>query len=268
MLEDDHYIPNRRNAHIDTSAFEAYVRAQFARPRSKVGEALEAVYNHTFSALSAAPREPDDSDLICRYLSPTKFLRFLHTRRVNFPMATQFDDHWECVVPQDYDHAVLKVLSEFDESGDAWRSLVKREAACWNVSCWTQLLEHFDDHLLWSAYAGGAQGVGITVRYGVLKDSLLTSVKQHADNGVLHSGHVNYESLSLLPFNKHHIFRNEKEVRFAFRTECSSPQAISIDDIFDSFGIRISPAATAEHCDMMRSLWLSFGGADRVQWPH
>ena len=121
--------------------------------------------------------------------------------------------------------------------------------------------------LMWSAYAGGPQGVGVTVRYGVLKGSLAKSVGQLAADGVLHSGSVSYETLSLLPFNKHHMFKNEREVRFAFGTKCSSAHSVSVDDVFDSFGVRISPAATIEHRNMVSRLWLSFGGVDRVQWP-
>jgi len=268
MREDDHYIPNPHNAHIDTSDFESYVRSQLTEAKHGSEEALEAVYNHAFSTLSAMPKEPDDGQLICRYLSPAKFLQFIHTRCVVFPAATQFSDHWECRVPEDYENAVLMVLSEFGMPGDAWSSLVKRKAACWSVSCWTQLDSHEDDHLLWSAYAGGPQGVGITVPYGVLKDSLTKSVMQLADGKRLHCGHVNYETFSLLPFNKHRIFRNEKEVRFAFRTNRSSLHSVSVADVFSSFGIRISPASSADHRDMMRRLWVSFGGADRVVWPH
>jgi hypothetical protein len=120
---------------------------------------------------------------------------------------------------------------------------------------------------MWNSYAGGPQGVGITVRYGVLKDSLAKSVRALAADGVLHSGSVNYEALSLMPFNKHYMFRHEREVRFAFGTKCSRAHSVSVDDIFDSFGIRLSPAATVEHRDLMSRLWLSFGGVDRVQWP-
>jgi len=267
MLEDDHYIPNSKNAHIDTSAFELDVRTQLSGDECRVDEALESVYNLAFSKLSAAPQELDGGRLICRYLSPTKFLQFLHSQRINFPAATQFSDHWECRVPEDYEVAVLKVLHELGISAEGWCSLVKRKAACWSVSCWTQLDHYFDDHLMWNSYAGGSQGVGITVRYGVLKDSLAKSVRQLAADGMLHSGSVNYEALSLLPFNKHYMFRNEKEVRFAFETKYSSAHSVSVDDIFGSFGVRISPAATVEHHDMMRRLWLRFGGVDRVQWP-
>src|SRR5688572_13973977 len=110
MLEDDHYIPNSKNAHIDTSAFELHVRTQLSGGECGVDEALESVYNLAFSKLSAAPKELDDGKLICRYLSPTKFLQFLHTRRINFPAATQFSDHWECRVPKDYEVVVLLVL--------------------------------------------------------------------------------------------------------------------------------------------------------------
>jgi hypothetical protein len=63
------------------------------------------------------------------------------------------------------------------------------------------------------------------------------------------------------------MFRNEKEVRFAFRAFQPGAQSVSIDEIFGCFGARIAPAATLEHYDMIRRLWLRYGGEDRVQWP-
>jgi hypothetical protein len=265
MLEDHHYIPNSRNAHIDTSAFERRVREELSGRRGE--DALEFIYNLAFSKLSVTPNEPDEDQLVCRYLSPAKFLQFAHTRRVYFPAATQFSDPWECRVPQDYEVSILRVLYELNISAEAWSGLVKRKAACWSVSCWTQLDDPCDDHLMWDSYAGGPQGVGITVRYGVLKESLAESVKPLAADGVLHSGRVNYRALSFMPFNKHYMFRNEREVRFAFGAIYSGARCVSIDDIFGAFGVRISPAATVGHRDMVRRLWLSFGGVDRVQWP-
>jgi len=267
MIEDDHYIVNTRNAHIDTSAFQREVREGLTDHKCEIKEALESIYDIAFSRISIVPQEPDDSQLICRYLSPTKFIQFLHTRSINFPMATQFPDHWECRVPEDYETAVLRILFDLNMSADGWSSLVRRKAEEWNISCWTQLDNYFDDHLMWDCYAGGPQGVGITVRYGVLKGSLTNSVKHLDVDGVLHCGSVNYESLSLLPFNKHHMFRNEREVRFAFRALQLGAHSVSINDVFGSFGIRISPAATVEHHDAMRCLWLKYGGVDRVQWP-
>lgn len=266
-MEDDHYIANSRNAHIDTSAFEAAVRGQLAGSNSGDDEALDSIYNLAFSRTNFAPTEPAEDQLVCRYLSPEKFLQFLHTRRINFPMATQFLDPWECRVPEDYEIAVLRVLGELDISANDWSNLVRRKAASWNVSCWTQLEDYFDDHLMWNAYAGGSQGIGITVRYGVLKDSLARSVAQLDMDGTLRSGKVNYETLSLLPFNKHYMFRNEKEVRFAFQGFQPGAQSVSVDDIFNTFGVRISPAATCEHHDMIKRLWLRYGGEDRIQWP-
>jgi hypothetical protein len=266
MLEDDHYIANARNAHIDTSDFEQRVRRRLSGSCGGE-ETLEAIYDFAFATASAAPQEPDADELICRYLSPTKLLLFLHTRSITFPVATQFCDHWECRLPEDYEVVVLRILHELGMSANRWSSLVKRKAARWNVSCWTQLDEYFDDHLMWDSYAGGPQGVGITVRYGILKESLARSVGELAVDGVLHSGRVNYETLSLLPFNKHRIFRNEREVRFAFTTQHSSVHSVSVDDIFRCFGVRISPAANVEHRDIMRHVWLSYGGVDRVQWP-
>lgn len=182
-------------------------------------------------------------------------------------MATQFSDPWERRVPEDYEIAVLRVLEKLEISANSWSSLVRRKAAGWNISCWTQLDDYFDDHLMWNSYAGGSQGVGITVRYGVLKGSLARSSARLDLDGVLYGGTVNYGALSLLPFNKHYMFRNEKEVRFAFRAVQPGAQSVSVDDIFGSFGVRISPAATHEYCDTIRRLWLAYGGEDRVQWP-
>lgn len=267
MLEDDHYIPNASNAHIDTSAFELKVRQRLSGQACVAEIALESIYDLAFSTTGIAPKEPDEHQLMCRYLSPAKFLRFLHTRLIDFPMAIQFTDSRECCVPHDYEVAVRRVLNDLGMSANNWSDLVRRKAANWNVSCWTQLDDYFDDHLMWDSYAGGSQGIGITARYGVLKCSLANSVKGLNVDGVLHSGSVNYETLSLLPFNKHYMFRNEKEVRFAFRGRQIGVQSVSVCDIFDSFGIRISPEAASEHRDAMRCLWLKYGGADRVQWP-
>ncbi|MBN2653919.1 MAG: hypothetical protein JXR79_02245 [Nitrospirae bacterium] len=267
MIEDDHYIVNTRNAHIDTLVFEREVHYCLTGFKVGIEEALECIYKIAFLNTSKPPQEPNDNQLICRYLSPIKFIQLLHTRSVNFPMATQFSDHWECRVPEDYQTAVLKELRQHNISADVWSSLVRRKAGEWNISCWTQLDEYFDDHLMWDCYAGGSQGVGITVRYGVLKGSLANSVKNLSADGTLCCGSVNYETLSILPFNKHYMFRNEKEIRFAFRPIKIGIHSVSINDIFHEFGIRISPSADVYHHDAMRRLWLKYGGVDRVQWP-
>ncbi len=268
MIDDDHYVANPRNAHIHTSGFEHDVRALLSQSDRQAEEILEAIYNLALSRTNVAPEEPPENQLICRYLSPIKFLQFLDTRRINFPMATQFSDHWECRIPEDYENAVLCVLNDFDMTGDDWERLVRLKASGWNISCWTQLDDYFDDHLMWNAYAGGPMGIGITVRYGILKRRLAISAEQLDRDGRLRSGRVNYEALRLLPFTKHYIFRNEREVRFAFRAFQPDPTSASVDDIFTEFGIRISPAATPEHHEMIRSLWRRYGGQDRrVQWP-
>lgn len=115
--------------------------------------------------------------LICRYLSPAKFIQFLDTREIAFPTANQFSDKWECVVPEDYNNAVLRIFHELNRSGFIWANYVREKASTWNVSCWTELDNYFDDHLMWSSYAEGNHGIGITIRYGQLKDHLISSVK-------------------------------------------------------------------------------------------
>jgi hypothetical protein len=120
---------------------------------------------------------------------------------------------------------------------------------------------------MWEAYAGGSDGIGITIRYGQLKSYLMKPVLEIAQDGQLQCGRVNYESISLLPFNKHYMFRNEKEVRFAFRSRESKMELISVEEIFDLFGVRISPDAEPRHAEMIRRMWLSYGGKDRIQHP-
>jgi hypothetical protein len=120
---------------------------------------------------------------------------------------------------------------------------------------------------MWDLYADGPQGVGVTVRYGPLREQLARAAKQLNVDEHLQSGLVNYETLSILPFNKYYMFRNEKEVRFAFRGFQPGATSISIDEIFNLFGVRVSPAATEHHHDMVRRLWLRYGGEDRTQWP-
>jgi hypothetical protein len=267
VCDDDHYIANEANKHVDTSAFEESLEEVISGLDLDRKNLLETIYFRTLSATNIPPVEPSDDQLICRYLTLDKFLRFIHTRRISFPTANQFSDPWECRIAHDYETAIYRVLNKRDISTDEWTKLVNLKAADWNVSCWTKLDHHFDDHLLWHAYAEGPIGVGITVRYGTLRKCLSESSTKLARDKEFFSGLVNYETPTLLPFNKHPIYRNEREVRFAFRAFQPGLATASVDEIFQSFGIRISPAATVDHHDTIRRLWLQYGGEDRVQWP-
>ncbi len=270
-MDDDHYIPNIKNAHINTSEFEKEILDEVAKNSEIKDEALvELIYDKVFSKSAVVPVEPEDDALICRYLTPTKFIKFLHTRQIAFPIATQFDDKWECVIPEDYDLAVLRIFAKLNRSGTIWEKYVKSKASSWNISCWTELDTYFDDHLMWTVYAGGNDGIGITIRYGQLKKHLLNSAKEITQEGQLHCGRVNYktETISLLSFNKHNIFRKEEEIRFAFQSCEPKMELISVDEIFHLFGVRISPAAEPNHAEMIRRMWLKYGGVDhRIQCP-
>lgn len=111
MLEDDHYIANLRNAHIDTSAFERELldRLSILQDAGE-NEIYESVYDCAFLRINVPPKEPCNDHLVCRYLTLEKFLRFLDSHLVDFPAATKFPDRWECSVPEDYNNAILRVL--------------------------------------------------------------------------------------------------------------------------------------------------------------
>lgn len=267
MGDDSHYIPNSRNAHIDTSSFESELLGRFRESDRDSSFTLESIYNHVLSITNIKPTEPTDDQLVCRYLPLNRFLHFLHTREIFFPQATQLADHWECRIPEDYENATLKVLAELDVPAKEWSDFVQIKKAEWNVSCWTAISEHFDNYLLWHAYAGGADGVGITVRYGVLKHIVAEAAETLDLNGLLYSGYVSYGKIGLLPFCKHPIFRDEKEVRLAFRGFQVGPMSVSIEEVFNSFRVRISSAASHAHYEMIHGLWSRYDGRGEIEWP-
>ena len=133
------------------------------------------------------------------------------------------------------------------------------------VSSWTELTDHHDDHLLWHRYAGGPSGVGITIRYGYLND-LLVRESARRDLTDFTSGRVAYGSpFRIPPFSKRRMFRNEKEVRFACRSELLAEARVSITKLRDQLGLRFSPDAPQYHVDAVRESWVKWGGDDRYQ---
>jgi hypothetical protein len=69
MVEDDHYIVNSRNAHIDTSAFEMALLERLSSGNGGVEETLECIYDFAFSRTNITPKEPADHQLICLQVS-------------------------------------------------------------------------------------------------------------------------------------------------------------------------------------------------------
>ena len=122
-------------------------------------------------------------------------------------------------------------------------------------------------YLVWHKYADGQAGVGITIRYGQLKEHLQRHVDQILKDDSLISGKVGYGSpFRTLPFNKRPMFRNEKEVRFAFmRHPYLDSHAVDVGDIFKNFGLRFSPDVPEHHFEAAMSLWIRCGGQDRFQ---
>lgn len=263
---DNHSIPDTDNAWPDTSRLENELRGI---PHKNENSFLEQAYRLVFDKLNEVPKEPDEDDLLCRYLSPEKFLNFCCSKTLYLSRASDFSDPWECNLPEARSIAVQRILNERNYSFDAWTSFVKRKAACWVVSCWTGIAQPYDDHLLWSCYAGSTQGVGITVRYGVLK-KILSKFAKRRDLS-LASGLVNYDKhpTVLLPFCKDRLFRNEREVRFAFTAPRPQRVSVSPEHIFNSFGLRICRQAPEDHYVMVRDLWEKYGGnSDNVHCTH
>lgn len=267
-MRDDHYIPNPKNAHIDTSEIErAYIKRMksegyenYTEGEPKLGEthplerrrwAHEWLRQQMFYELQQDPAQPDEYAVVARLLSPEKFLWFCNDWAIHFSSPSAFDDYREGTLPEDLDAAAYRILNGVGVPGDGFDEVVRTEMNTYSVSCWTHIDEHHDDHLLWHKYAGGETGVGITVRYGLLRECLGFDLDREA-------GLVDYTGAFVRPlFSKRPIFRNEKEVRFVKPTR---ELAVSIRAIRDEIRLRFSPDAPNHHKEAVERIWQSVGG--------
>lgn len=270
-IDDDHYVHDPNNARIDLAWFEKEL-GRIAESRSTDEpdkEVLQKLCDHAILRINKEPAEPDDDQLICRYLTPLKYLWFISSKVLRFTNAGRVEDLHECSLPSDYDIAVSKVLHKYNLPANQWYNQLRKKKEKWLISCWTALDKYHDDYLIWYRYAGGPTGIGITIRYDKLKEHLRQHVDQIEQNHSLISGKVSYESpFRTLPFNKRAMFRNEKEVRFAFRQlSFLHGQDVDVGDIFQYFELRFSPDAPEHHSDAVRSFWRRCGGQDRFQSP-
>lgn len=268
-MVDDHYIADANNAHIDTSEFESELHELFGTPIGRdlsYAEFCPKIHDLIEAKVSISPNEPSDNQLICRYLSPTKFLWFISEIEIFFGMASNFDDARDSAIPEDYNRCVQYFLMKKNVTSSAWDEHVRRMQSRWLVSCWTEITNHHDDHLLWHKYAGGDYGVGITMRYGILRDLFRRALGDDPNTEGLFAGYVSYEQpLKIAPFNKRRIFRNEKEIRFVSRTDILDNKRIGIADLKSEIGLRLSPETSNYHHDAIRDIWLRLGGGDRIQ---
>lgn len=269
---DDHYIPDANNAHLDLSDFSAELNSFVAQNHVQgIDESIIVgqIYSKVLHRLCKEIAEPDDDDLVCRYLTVQKFLWFCVLKSLHFSNPTDFDDPKECQIAEDYDAAVYLVLAKNSISSSQWESCSIAKAQEWLVSCWTKLDDSYDNNLLWHKYAGGPNGVAITVRYGDLKTLLKNKFVTQARGDRLFCGFVDYGTRNCFPpFSKRRIFRNEKEVRFAFRhSQCLSGDQVDISDCTSIFGVRFALDAAPYHVDAAKTLWLKCGWPDRIVCP-
>jgi len=272
LPDDDHYIPNPHNAHLDMQEFEIELRSIAAESRQigrSEAEIIERFYFAALSRLTGLPSEPGDDELICRFLTPKKLLWFVSSKNIRFCSAQEFDDPKECSLPEDYENSIARVLHELDLSPREWENQKWQNGQVWLMSCWTALGSHHDDSLIWHKYAEGPEGVGITIRYGELRDFLKTGIDKIDADEQMRSGRVSYDfPLRTLPFSKRRMYRSENEVRFSFRHFQQARDAfMDVSEIFDRFGLRFSPDAPDHHRQAVKHLWLNCGGPERFQEP-
>lgn len=262
----DHYLPNKDNAHIDTSKFESEINTLYkSLTNDNVNENShwDNTYKLILNRISSELTEPHNDELICRYFTPAKFIWFANKNLVYFSSATNFEDKQDSEIPLDYKHSVQKILLQKDILPIFWDEHLDRMRAHWLISCWTSLDNHYDDYLLWHRYAESNLGVGVVTTYGELKSALDESCTNNTDVNTFKSGYVNYSnSLHLPPFNKRNIFRNEKEVRFVCNTDLLASHSVDISSLKSKLSLRFSPDAPLEHIESIMNIWTTMGGSD------
>lgn len=265
------YVPGT-NAHIDTSSFSAELEhlSEGATGRDLDDMEFERnAYDAVERILSDPPDPVPPDTVVCRFLSTEKFLWFLNAKSVFFGRVEGFDDSWDCAVPDDYANAISRFYSMKSQPSDEWEHYADGMRYQWLISCWTAISSNVDDYLLWYRYAGGPDGVGITVPYGILDREIRKGLPPFLDDGSTEesilSGYVDYgERLRVLPFNKRRMFKNESEVRFVVRTEWNRSLQVSVGSIFNEFGLRLSPDAPIHHRSAIEEVWFKYGGSSDI----
>lgn len=283
----DQYIPDGNNAHIDTRSFVEDLKERILSELSwgvtdniadfrfsRRGEIYQYVYDRALSISNSAPDQPSDDADVCRFLSAEKFLWLIEQKSILFSSPRAFDDNLDCALHDDFNDAILQCLPELLKQFsivmapeiiyDEWISFERRRRDDWLISCWTNLKNHKDDKLIWYKYANGPLGVGITAKYGELRDALQDPVRVFTRNETLTAGSVNYDPRvnKFLPFNKRNGFRSEQEVRFAIHAfEYDKPVQVGLSDrFFELFNLRISEDSPQHHKAALHSVWINAGG--------
>ena len=148
-IDDDHYIPDCHNAHLNLDWFEERLGeiAQSRFPDESDDKVLQQFCDTTIRCINNEPEEPSDDQLICRYLTPLKYLWFVSSKTLRFTNAARFEDPRECFPPDDYDNAVNTVLRKYNLSYNQWQNQLRKIKEKWLVSCWTTIDEYHDDYL-------------------------------------------------------------------------------------------------------------------------
>ena len=122
-IGDDHYVPDAHNAHVDTREFESRLEEL---TQGLTGRELDhaelwpRIHALAMNRLAGRIEQPASETLICRYLSPTKFLWFLPQLDLYFGSARAFEDKTDCGIPTDYNHCVQRFFLERDVIPIAW----------------------------------------------------------------------------------------------------------------------------------------------------
>lgn len=286
-MSDNHYVPNPNNAHIDTEAFEEELDKR-VREGIGVGEVdtisafrdtkrnsiYGIIYDCALSYSNGMPEQLSDDALVCRFLSPEKFLWLIDQKCIPFSSPRRFDDDRDCAIHEDLNAAILQKLTghlkenlceaDHDTNCVEWASFERSRRDDWLISCWNNLSEHKDDKLIWFKYTNGPIGAAITARYGKLRDALIDRVSNYDRDGKVTFGSVNYDPRinKLPPFNKRRGFSGEKEVRFVLRDSQFRRFVVAdlSDVFFELFNLRYSEDAPRHHKSALEKMWIEAGG--------
>ncbi|XZL75290.1 hypothetical protein ACSXA3_08100 [Clostridium perfringens] len=190
--------------------------------------------------------EPNDNDILWRYLDFTKFIDLLESQSIFFTRADKFEDKFE----GSYSKLNRRIGREVykDMTDDQYDNMV-RQISFLNknmlrytfISCWH--MNKYESAAMWKLYSKSNEAVAIQTTYKRLKDCLNNYEKD------IFIGKVNYidyetewlpEGNILYPYvHKRKSFIHENEVRGVIQELPCTEQGITFEKDICDYGISV-----------------------------
>jgi hypothetical protein len=227
--------------------------------------AADVAYN-----LFEKPKNPKDSAVCIRYLSPEKWLWLLDQRSIRFSNPSTFaTDAYDSMMPNVVLEEVIVELYKrrlldgadiewIDYAAGHWFTEQSLMRGRYRVSCWN-LFDRHTSHLMWNQFAGGHYGAALLCKYGKLRDAMETLLTEVTVRDVewIGGGLVSYDKRRAVEplFFKRPEYKDEREVRFVAHAIEGNELALPLSYLINDLTVICPPDAGSHHCDAVFSTW-------------